>query len=73
MKFLISFSAKNSDHSNLEYSGKFELARQYAKQHAEQINADCIYTIKVEKETKDGVIWADVDEDGNIEGGGQAD
>ncbi len=73
MKFLITFKTEKTDHSTLEYIGQFELAAQYAKDHAKQIDPDCAYTIEVEKEINGEIVWAKVDNDGNVEGGGQVE
>ncbi len=73
MKFLITFKAEESDHSTLEYSGLFHMAVQYAKSHAKKIGPACTYTFKVEKEIDAATKWVPVDDEGNIEGGGQAE
>ncbi len=73
MKFLITFRAKNTDHSTVEYMGLFQMAQQYARTHSKKISPECTYIIKVQKEADGNTVWAKVDDDGNIEGGGQVE
>jgi hypothetical protein len=73
MKFLITFRAKKADHSAVEYMGLFQMAQQYARTHSKKIDPECTYIIKVQKKTGGKTVWAKVDDDGNIEGGGQVE
>ncbi len=73
MKFLITFRAKKADHSTVEYMGLFQMAKQYAKTHSKKIGSECTYIIKAQKKAGGNTVWAKVDDDGNIEGGGQVE